>query len=293
MANIKFDKEKCIKCGNCAKDCITYSIEINKDGFPQVSQDGESRCISCQHCFAICPTGAITFNKNKAENADNINYGKPEDILGVIKSRRSVRQFNQTEISSYNLKKIKEMLPYIPTGCNFNGLHFSFIESKTAMDDIRNYVNKKVLNLISNKFTQKYAGKFAKYKTAFEKGEDIIFRNAPHMVVVSSAINAPCANVDPIIALSYIELYAQSLGIGTCWCGFAQSCFKILPKLSKMVDIPDGYKPVYVMLLGNPAVKYHRTIIPEKYPISEVKIIEGVKLNLKQKLKRLFYNFIR
>ena len=113
------------------------------------------------------------------------------------------------------------------------------------------------------------------------------------MIVVSSAINAPCANVDPIIALSYVELYAQSLGIGTCWCGFAQSCFKILPRLSKMVDIPDGYKPVYVMLLGNPAVDYHRTIIPEKYPISEVKNIEGVELTLKQKLKRLFYNFIR
>lgn len=293
MANIKFDKEKCIKCGRCKDDCITYSIEIDKEGFPKLSQGGVSRCISCQHCFAICPTGAITFNKNKAEKADEVNYGNPDDILGLIKSRRSVRQFKKAEISSKNLKKIKEMLPYIPTGCNFNGLHFSFIETKTAMDDIRNYVNKKVLNLISNKFTQKYAGKFAKYKTAFEKGEDIIFRNAPHMIVVSSAINAPCANVDPIIALSYVELYAQSLGIGTCWCGFAQSCFKILPRLSNMVDIPDGYKPVYVMLLGNPAVDYHRTIIPEKYPISEVKNIEGVELTLKQKLKRLFYNFIR
>lgn len=293
MSEIKFDKKKCIKCGNCAKDCITYSIDFDKEGFPQIAQDGESRCISCQHCFAICPVGAITFNKNKPEKAENTNLGNPDEILSLIKSRRSIRLFSKEKISNEEFKKIKKMLPYIPTGCNFNGLHFSIIESASAMNKIRNYVNSKVLNLISNKFTEKYAGKFAKFKTAFERGDDIIFRNAPHMIVVSSAINAPCANVDPIIALSYIELYAQSLGLGTCWCGFAQSCFKILPKLSKMVDIPDNYKPVYVMLLGKSAVKYPRTTIPENFPISEIKCIEDCELNWKQKIKRIFFNFIR
>ena len=66
MSNIVFNKEKCIKCGACAKDCITYSIEFDNEGFPLISQDGNERCISCQHCFAICPVGAITFdNKNE------------------------------------------------------------------------------------------------------------------------------------------------------------------------------------------------------------------------------------
>lgn len=293
MPKIKIDREKCIRCGACIKDCITYSIESGKEGYPVVSYSGESRCIACQHCFAICPVGAITFDNNKPEKADSVNYGNPQEILSLIKSRRSIRQFKDEEITLRELQKLKDMLPYIPTGCNFNGLHFSFIESKSAMNEIRDYVNNKVLKLISNKFTKKYAGKFVKYKTAFENGEDIIFRGAPHMIVVSSAINAPCANVDPIIALSYIELYAQSLGLGTCWCGFAQSCFKIMPKLSKMVDIPDGYKPVYVMLLGKPAVKYQRTVIPAKFPVSEVKGIENTELNWKQNLKRIFTNFIR
>ena len=123
--------------------------------------------------------------------------------------------------------------------------------------------------------------------------EDIIFRNAPHMIVVSSHIHAPCANVDPIIALSYIELYAKTLGLGTCWCGFAQACFKLLPKLSNMVNVPDGYKPVYVMLIGYPAVNYPRTIIPEKFPISEIKDVEDIKMNWTEKLRRILLNFIR
>ena len=29
MPKIEFNKEKCIKCGACIKDCITYSIDKN------------------------------------------------------------------------------------------------------------------------------------------------------------------------------------------------------------------------------------------------------------------------
>lgn len=293
MPKIEFDKEKCIRCGACVKDCLTYSIEQNEEGFAQTALGGEERCIACQHCFAICPTGAITFNQKDPQTASKPNFGNPEEILNLIKSRRSIRQYTDEEVSNEVLDKLKEMLPYIPTGCNYNSLHFSFIESKVVMDEIREYTRKKLLKLLSNKFTQKIAGKFAKYQEAFSNGEDIIYRNAPHMIVVSSSIKAPCSDVDPIIALSYIELYAQSLGLGTCWCGFAQACFKILPKLSAIVDIPEDYKPVYVMLLGKPAVKYQRTIIPESFPISEIGRIKIDETDWLQKLKRIFINLIK
>ena len=293
MVKININKEKCIKCGACIKDCITYSLEKDEEGYAQVSNSRESCCISCQHCFAICPVGAITINDKKTEEANKINLGNSEEILGLIRSRRSTRQFKEAEIPEEIFNKIKEILPYIPTGCNYNGLHFSIIKSKSAMDEIRNYVNRKILNLVSNKFTTKYAGKFAKFKKAFENGEDIIFRGAPHMIIVSSHIHAPCANVDPIIALSYIELYANSLGLGTCWCGFAQACLKLMPKLSMMIKIPDGYKPVYAMLLGYPSIKYQRTTIPEKYPISEIKEIDSQTMTWNEKFRRILLNFIR
>ena len=293
MSKIEFDKEKCIKCGACAKDCITYSIDFDEENYPKIAENGEERCISCQHCFAICPTGAITFKGNKPENASSVNYGNPDEILNLIKSRKSIRQFTTEEIEAELLQKIKDMLPYIPTGCNYNSLHFSFIESKSIMDKIRKYTYEKLLKLISNKLTERYAGKFKRYKQAIESGEDVIYREAPHMIIVSASLKAPCANVDPIIALSYIELYAQSLSIGTCWCGFAQSCFKIFPKLSEVAQIPEGYKPVYCMLLGKPSVKYHRTTLPDKFPIAEIKELELNEMGILEKIKRILANFIR
>lgn len=87
--------------------------------------DDESRCLQCQHCLAICPTGALSFNGRNPENSESVNY---DDLLTLIKSRRSVRQYKDEEIPEDTMNKLKEMLPYIPTGCNSHALHFSIVE---------------------------------------------------------------------------------------------------------------------------------------------------------------------
>ncbi len=288
MNKIIFDKDKCINCGLCIKDCVTGCLEFDNENYPYM-QDA-NRCISCQHCFSICPTGAISIDGKKPTESSNVEYN---DILQLIKSRRSIRQYKDEEIPHQLWKNLKAMFPYIPTGCNSHSLHFTLVESKSAMDEIRERVRKMLLKSLSYKFLSPIINKFSKYKDAFINGEDIIFRGAPHMIIVSSSITAPCANVDPIIALSYIELYAQHLGLGTCWCGFAQACLKLYPELCESLDIPDGYKPVYVMLLGIPDVKYQRVPLPEQYKINEITKLKENNSCFICKIKRLVTNFLR
>ena len=288
MNKINIDREKCIHCGLCISDCVSSCIDFDDEKFPQMTD--EERCLACQHCLAICPTGALSFNDKSPENSEDTGVS---DLLSLIKSRRSVRQYSDEEISEEMFQKLKDMLPYIPTGCNSRGLHFTFIEKKSAMDIIRNRVNELILKGLNNKLLEPLIKKFERYKDAFIKGEDVIFRGAPHMVVVSSKVTAPCATVHPIIALSYIELYAQSLGLGTCWCGFAQVCLKIFPEICEMLEIPPKYAPVYVMLLGNPKVKYQRTIQPEPYKINSIKEIREQHSCFWCKTKRFFTNFLR
>ena len=288
MKTISIDKEKCVRCGLCISDCISGCIAFDNDNYPQTVD--EKRCIACQHCLAICPTGALSFADKKPENSEEVEYN---DILRLIKSRRSVRQYKEEEIPAETMTKLKEMLPYIPTGCNSHALHFSIVETKSAMDIIRKRVNELLVKTLSYKAIASLLDKFSKYKDALVNGEDVIFRNAPHMVVVSSPVTAPCATVDPIIALSYFELYAQHLGVGTCWCGFAEVCLKFFPEICEMLEIPSGYKPVYVMLFGTPKVKYQRTIQPEPYKISEIKEIHEKDSCFFCKAKRLITNFLR
>ena len=288
MKTISIDKEKCVRCGLCISDCISGCIAFDNDNYPQTVK--EKRCIACQHCLAICPTGALSFADKKPENSEEVEYN---DILRLIKSRRSVRQYKEEEIPAETMTKLKEMLPYIPTGCNSHALHFSIVETKSAMDIIRKRVNELLVKTLSYKAIAPLLDKFSKYKDALVNGEDVIFRNAPHMVVVSSPVTAPCATVDPIIALSYFELYAQHLGVGTCWCGFAEVCLKFFPEICEMLEIPSGYKPVYVMLFGISKVKYQRTIQPDPYKISEIKEIHEKDSCFFCKAKRLITNFLR
>lgn len=288
MNSIVVNKEKCSQCGLCVSDCISKCIEMNKNNYPYMKS--EQSCLSCQHCMAICPNGALSFNDKTPDNSEKVSVS---DILSLIKSRRSVRQYKDEELTETELQTIKNMLPYIPTGCNSHKLHFSFVEKKAVMQVLKQKVNKKFVKLLNNKILSPLVKHFEVYKDAFEKDEDIVFRGAPHMIVVSSPIMAPCVQQDPIIALSYIELYAQSLGYGTCWCGYAAICIKLFPELCDILEIPKGYTPVYAMLLGKPAVKYQRTTQPEPYTISEIKDAVPKDSCIWCKTKRLITNFFR
>ena len=288
MNTITVDKEKCVQCGLCVSDCVSKCMDMNQNNYPYMKN--EQMCLKCQHCMMICPQGALTFNDKNPKDSEKVSS---KDILSLIKSRRSIRQYKDEELTEEELQTIKDMLPYIPTGCNSHKLHFSIVEKKSVMTILKEKVNNKFIKLLNNQILSPVVKHFKAYKNAFEKGEDIIFRNAPHMIVVSSPINAPCAPQDPVIALSYIELYANSLGYGTCWCGYAEICIKLFPELCEILEIPKGYTPVYAMLLGKPAVKYARTPQPEPYTISEIRSILPKDSCIWCKTKRLITNFLR
>lgn len=98
-------------------------------------------------------------------------------------------------------------------------------------------------------------------------------KGAPAMIVVSidaSKAVPGCETVDPIIALSYAELYADSLGLGTLWDDFATKMLKKYPEARAILEIPDGYEISFVLLLGEPAVKYNRTVQKESKNVTVI-----------------------
>lgn len=291
--NLIIDTEKCIHCGLCIKDCSVKVLEFDENKVPCVAQGGENRCFKCQHCLAICPTGALSILDKNPENSDLISEHNSDELLNLIKSRRSIRHYKQENLNKETLEKLKSMLDWVPTGCNNHRLHFSFIDDIEVMNGFRNYVNGKIKKVVSKTPVNGPLKKFEKYKEAFLKGEDVIFRGAPHMIVVATPIDAPCAEIDPVIALSYFELYAQSLGVGTCWCGFAEFCLLIMPELCEKLEIPEKYKASYVMLFGTPDIKYSRTTQPEPYEKVSADKNTIICPGIIDKAKRYFWNFLR
>lgn len=53
---LQYDKDACIKCGACVKQCPMFAIELDKEGYPVVNP----MCVRCGQCGTVCPAGART-----------------------------------------------------------------------------------------------------------------------------------------------------------------------------------------------------------------------------------------
>ena len=52
---------------------------------------------------------------------------------------------------------------------------------------------------------------------AWERGQDRVLRNAPHLIVAHADKSMRVSAAACIIALTYVELAATSRGLGACW----------------------------------------------------------------------------
>lgn len=259
---ITVDKDKCIHCGMCIKDCFVSALAFDEEKIPRYGEGGAERCLACQHCMMVCPKGALSFGGLDPENSSEVVHGNADDMLGVIKSRRSVRSYKKEAIPGEKMEKIKEMLAYPPTGGNMPNLHFSIVGSPEKMDEIRKATYDAVSKLTEDSpmFQMK-----AFIESALAMGNDMVYRGAPSMVVAAlnpSIVAQGCEMVDPTIALSYLDLYAWTIGLGTMWDDLAVTMMNAFPEVKEMLEIPEGYQLSFILLLGTPAIKYKRT--PQK-----------------------------
>ena len=91
----------------------------------------------------------------------------------------------------------------------------------------------------------------------WEKGNDRICRNAPHLILASGLRKAPFQS-DHIIAITYLELAAHSQGLGACWAGYFNLAAAGYPPLIKALEIPDDCRILGSMMIGYPVYKYYR-----------------------------------
>jgi len=268
---LHIDSEKCVGCGLCVADCNTRALEMDgASRTPRFVKDGEARCFKCQHCLAVCPAGALSImGLDPADSEARGRGAAPEDLLNLIKCRRSCRSYRRGGVDNPTLDKLKNMLAWTPTGVNDHRLFFSFIDDASVMDDFRREFLGKLLKLIESEAPG--SEKFARYRNRLLAGEDVIFRGAPHLVLACTPADAPCAGVDPVIALSYFELYAHSLGLGTLWCGLFIWSLRAMPEFLKRLGVPDGYVPGYAMMFGNTGLNYPRATQPPPVGVYSVR----------------------
>ncbi len=257
------DTSRCTKCGACAADCPSLIISL-ESGIPAIKPEKEVKCIKCQHCLAVCPTGAISIlGKNPAASAQiKGRFPDADRMEALIKGRRSVRRYADENLPPDLIQRLLDVASHAPTGCNSHQVFFSVVDDRAVMTKIRT----ELLDTIDARAKADQLAPDLKFFGDLvplwrEKNVDMIFRRAPHMLIASAPSSVATPEQDCIIALSQFELFAQSLGLGTLWCGFAVWAFNdIAPKLKARLGIPEDHRIGYVMLFGKPAVTYHRAV---------------------------------
>lgn len=99
---------------------------------------------------------------------------------------------------------------------------------------------------------------FVPFLKRIEITDSFFFKGAPLVIVVSSK-----SNINAGLASAYMEIMAESLGLGVLYSGFFVMCAKLSGKLKKLLQLPKRHKVVSCIIIGYPAVKYQR-IVPRK-----------------------------
>lgn len=66
------DKELCINCGICVKQCANECHYFDKEGKKVLSDSNP--CVACHRCVDLCPTGALRIEKYVCDYRENSNW---------------------------------------------------------------------------------------------------------------------------------------------------------------------------------------------------------------------------
>ena len=120
-------EDLCIGCGQCKRDCVGCCIEI-VNGKAKVM---EEICVGCGHCYAICPKNAVEMQGWGEGGGEPISAPvDPEALLGMMKSRRSTRQFQEREVEPEVLEKLLEAGRYAPTAENHQVVEYIILDKQ-------------------------------------------------------------------------------------------------------------------------------------------------------------------
>ena len=273
MISFHVQQDLCISCGLCVRDCPQSIIEL-KDDYPVVVN--EEKCLRCGHCLAVCPQGAISVLGRHPSGSAALQGNLPSHVQleTLIKGRRSVRHYKDKDVDPGLLKELLDISSHAPTGTKSQKLLLTVLDKREAVHAFREELYARLNELVAkNALPEHRRSNFFSIAARLwqEEGRDLIFRNAPHVLLVSNHVEASCVAQDPFIFMSYFELLAQSRGVGTVWCGLLYWALKeMLPEMLPRLDIPDDYTLGYAMLFGYPAFSYYRTVERDSAPVKMI-----------------------
>jgi nitroreductase/NAD-dependent dihydropyrimidine dehydrogenase PreA subunit len=257
--------EKCTRCLKCVKDCPTQAITI---------ETGEiaDTCIHCGHCVAICPEMAVRpdFGDVFLLQPHTVT---PKDFRNLSSEIRSCRSYLPKDVPDAVLLQMIDNMKHYPSASNARPLQITVVRSKEKiklLNDLTEEALIKMFSLICSPVVSFFIRLFVpsiniktlmRYKDSFIRQRELnnsqICHHAPAAILFHGEVSKTgMAEADANIWATYTSIYANTLGLGTCFNGFIVKAMRKGSKLNPRFKVPANHKVYAALLVGYPKVKY-------------------------------------
>jgi nitroreductase/NAD-dependent dihydropyrimidine dehydrogenase PreA subunit len=273
MDYLTVDADKCTHDFLCTLDCPQRILKVDpENGLPYMLEIGAKLCLQCGHCVAICPSGALSLKNMTAAECEIVqrnNLPDAQSVAHLLKSRRTVRIFKESEVDRADINRLLDIASYAPTGHNRQNVQWMVYEGRDKIHRLSGLVADWMKKSISENPALAKAMHLDLVLAARKRGWDNIMRDAPNLVIACSPTDEPSGNISCIIALTYLEIAAYASGIGACWAGFFTAAANHYQPLQEELGL-NRIRVHGAMLLGYPRYRYLRVPL-RKQPVIEYK----------------------
>jgi len=178
-----------------------------------------------------------------------------KELLNLMKSRRSIRNYKKEQVPLEELYKIMEAGRYAPSGANLQPWIYILVTANKLKEEIR-----KEAERVERNFHQKAPSQLKRwFKEQKITPEKSFLTEAPALIVVAGFTRVPYWLESTWVSIAYILLYAESQSLGTLTYTPSDTGF-----LNKLLNIPEVYRPVAILPIGYPAERPSAETRPRK-----------------------------
>ena len=259
------DLEICTRCLKCVKDCPARAITI---------ETGEiaDTCIHCGHCVAICSEMAVypDFGTISPLQPSSVTSQEFHNLTARI---RTCRSYLPKEIPDEVLLQLVDNMKHYPSASNTRPIQITIVRSRekvkllndltaTALIRMFTFITLPVIGLFIKLFIPSLnIQKLKRYKDSFvelkKTNDSLVCHHAPAVLLFHGpASKTGMLEADANIWATYTSIYANTMGLATCFNGFIVKAMGKKSKQNQKFGLPLNHAVYASLLIGFPKVKY-------------------------------------
>ena len=171
------------------------------------------------------------------------------DLAEAISGRRSTRAYEDKPVDATMIRQVIDAAVQAPSAINEQPWTFTVIRDQALLDRISQDAKAHMMaTMPADMGAGTHAGRILAMLSdpAFQ-----IFYHAPVLILISGAAPGGWIVEDCTLAAANLMLAAHSLGLGSCWIGFAQR-YLAGAAGKQALGLPESWVPVAPIILGHP-----------------------------------------